>query len=207
MFREYFREVLSSRTVRPSFCEGDVLGALLLLAEGPTGRYALKEFLGLGDAAARTLLRRLHRLGLVKPAGRKGHVLTERGRLMAESLKRYLAEFKELPRSFLSIGEFDYGFRLRGLSHIISSGVEERDLAVSSGGKGATTIIVKDGRFMVPSVMELTGEDEAFVRRFFDPEEGDVILVVSASDRSTALRAGLNVVANLIMQLESEETR
>ncbi|MEM1723533.1 MAG: DUF4443 domain-containing protein [Candidatus Jordarchaeales archaeon] len=207
MFREYFRDALSSRTVRPSFCEGDVLGALLLLAEGPTGRYALKDFLGLGDAAARTLLRRLHRLGLVKPAGRKGHILTERGRSIAESLKRYLAEFKELPRSFLSIDKCDYGFRLRGLSHIISNGVKERDLAVSSGGKGATTIIVKDGRFIVPSVMELTGKEEDFLRRFFDPEEGDVILIVSAKDRSTALRAGLNVVAELIMQAEVEGIR
>jgi len=205
LFREFFGEVLSSRTVRPSFREGDVLGVLLLLAEEPVGRYAIRDVLGLGDAAARTLLRRLQRLGLVRPAGRKGHVLTDRGRMVAEKLMGYIAEFRRLPESFLSVGRCDYGFRLRGLSHLISGGVEERDLAVSGGGRGATTIIVKSGKLVVPSVKELDDWEEAFLRSFFKLEEGDVVLVVSAEDCPSALRAGLSVAAKLIERAESED--
>lgn len=207
MFRELFGEVLASRTVRPSFREGDVLGVLLLLAEEPVGRYFVRDVLGLGDAVARTLLRRLQRLGLVRPAGRKGHVLTNRGRLVVEKLTGYVAEFRRLPESFLSVGRCDYGFRLRGLSHLISGGIEERDLAISGGGRGATTVIVKGGKLVVPSVKELDGGEEAFLRGFFELEEGDVILVVSAEDCPSALRAGLNVAARLIERAESEGLR
>ncbi|MBS7288080.1 MAG: hypothetical protein KIH01_04885 [Candidatus Freyarchaeota archaeon] len=204
MLRRFFGEVLASRTVRPSFREGDVLGVLLLLAEEPVGRYAVRDVLGLGDAAVRTMLRRLQRLGLIRPAGRKGHVLTDKGRLVAEKLMGYVAEFRRLPKSFLSVGECDYGFRIRGMSHLISGGVEERDIAVSGGGRGATTIIVKSGRLVVPSVKELDGEEEAFLRRFFELEEGDVVLIVSAEDCPSALRAGLSVAASLIKRAETE---
>ncbi len=203
MFRKLFSDVLSSRTVRPSFREGDILGVLLMLVKEPAGRYMLKDSLGLSDATARTLLRRLQQAGIVRVSGKKGHMLTEKGLMIVEKLQSYLAEFKKLPESFLSVGKCDYGFRLRNVVSLISGGVEERDLVVSVGGKGATTIMVKKGKLVVPSVKELEGEEDAFLRRHFKLEEEDVILVVSAEDCTSALRAGLTVVAKLIEKAEA----
>jgi len=192
VIKRFFESVLASKTVPPGFREEDVLGVILLLgrSDGPVGRYTVKRKLGLGEATAKTLLRRLHGLGIVRPAGRRGHVLTEEGKTIVDIVEGYIAEFKRVPRSDFSLGECDYGIRFRGLSHLVSTGLDQRDQAVAMGADGATTIIVREGRFLVPSVKELEGEEEEFIRRHFNLEEGDVVVIVSGRDCLSAFKAG-----------------
>lgn len=74
-----------------------VVAVLAGAARSPVGRPAIERSLGLGEASARTLLRRLRVLGLLKPAGRSGHEATELGRRVAGLLG--VIRVARLPRS------------------------------------------------------------------------------------------------------------
>lgn len=60
-----------------------MLAALREASARPVGRPYLERSLGLGEASARSLLRRLRSLGLLEPAGRQGHRATPRGERLA----------------------------------------------------------------------------------------------------------------------------
>ncbi len=60
-----------------------VLAALREASERPVGRPYLERALGLSEASARSLIRRLRSMGLLEPAGKAGHRATERGSRLA----------------------------------------------------------------------------------------------------------------------------
>ncbi|MEM2958274.1 MAG: DUF4443 domain-containing protein [Candidatus Jordarchaeaceae archaeon] len=198
---ELLEAVKESPTISPSFNGVDVLMVLLLFSQKkyPIGRYALREQLKLGPGVIRTLLRRLTQLNLIKPVGRKGHTLTAEGEKTIEELRRVMPEEKKLPESELSIGgESNYGIRLRNTADKISDGLGQRDKAVQVGAGGATTIICKGGKLLIPKIGELKVEEEKMIRGAFKVQEGDTIIITSADNDLTAWRGALAVALNLI---------
>ncbi len=71
----------------PSYSLYHVYMALKLIAEGPRGRPSLVRDLGLGEASARTLLKRLKSADLLVQ-GQKGSILSSEGRRLLELLSR-----------------------------------------------------------------------------------------------------------------------
>jgi hypothetical protein len=68
--------------------------------------------------------------------------------------------------------------------------LEQRDAAVKAGAKGATTIIFKSGRLVIPSVSDdLSRDYPKTVERLvslLQPEENDVIVVAGADSLELA---------------------
>ncbi|HYZ58886.1 MAG TPA: DUF4443 domain-containing protein [Nitrososphaeraceae archaeon] len=56
-----------------------------------------------------------------------------------------------LPKCSIALGNFNYVVLLKQHSHAIKSGVEQRDAAIKIGAKGATTLLFKQNKFMMPS--------------------------------------------------------
>ncbi|MHA1208506.1 MAG: DUF4443 domain-containing protein [Candidatus Freyarchaeota archaeon] len=198
---ELLEAVRVSPTISPSFESYDVLMVLLFFAERdyPIGRYSLREELKLGPGVIRTLLRRLTQLNLIKPVGRKGHVLTPEGEKTVREIRKFIAEEKKLQESDLSIGgKSNYGVRVRNTADKISDGVGQRDRAVRAGASGATTIICKKGKLIIPSIRELNKSEEKMIREAFDVHEGDTIIITSADDDLIAWRGALAAALNLI---------
>lgn len=75
-----------------------ILKSLSLMRERPIGRPNLERNLGIGEASARTLLRRLRELGLVRKTS-NGHVLTEKGKKVIEKINN-LIKIKYIGRFF-----------------------------------------------------------------------------------------------------------
>ncbi len=73
-----------------------VVAVLAEASRGPIGRPSIEKALGLGEASARTIIRRLRGLGLLRPAGRSGHEATELGRRVAQLLR--LVRVETVPR-------------------------------------------------------------------------------------------------------------
>ena len=68
-----------------------VLAALREASARPVGRPYIEKALGLGEASARSLIKRLRSMGLLEPAGKSGHKATEKGSRLA-SLHELVAE-------------------------------------------------------------------------------------------------------------------
>ncbi len=198
---ELLEAVKLSPTISPSFNSYDVLMVLLFFSEKkfPIGRYTLKEQLKLGPGVIRTLLRRLAQLNLIRPVKKKGHILTDEGKKTIKGIRKFIAEEKRLPESDLFIGgKNNYGIRLRNVSDKISDGLEQRDKAIKVGAGGATTIICKDGKLIIPPIHELNEKEEKMIREAFDLHEKDTIIIISADDDLIAWRGALAVALNLI---------
>lgn len=197
---ELLEAIKESPTISPSFNSYDVLMVLLFFAKKkyPIGRYALREQLKLGPGVIRTLLRRLAQLNLIKPVEKKGHVLTTEGEETVKEIRKFIAEEKRFHESHLFIGgENFYGIRLRNAADKISDGQEQRDRAILVGAGGATTIVCRNGKLIIPSIRELEENEDKMIREAFDVHEGDTIIITSASDELTAWRGALAASLNL----------
>ncbi len=198
---ELLEAIKESPTISPSFNSYDVLMVLLFFSEKkyPVGRYALREQLKLGPGVIRTLLRRLAQLNLITPVGKKGHVLTAEGEETIKEIRKLIAEEKRLQESDLVIGrENSYGIRLINTANKISDGLVERDKAIQVGADGATTIICKRGKLIIPSIRELNEKEEKMIRQAFNVHEGDTIIITSADDDLIAWKGALAAALNLI---------
>jgi predicted transcriptional regulator len=174
----------------PYFMEAHVVKALMTIdAEGPVGRAKLASTLGLGEGTTRTLLRHFENEGLVKTS-KAGITLTKSGKRTASDLKSRISDQVEVPKSPLTVGPFNMAVLVKDAAQAVKGGVEQRDAAIRIGASGATTLIYRHGRLNMPMVEENVFKGtpkihEALILKF-KPEEGDVIIIGSASDRLTA---------------------
>lgn len=188
----------------PLFSFLDALNVLEVVSrEGPIGRQRLSTEVGLGEGSTRTILKRLKRLGLVE-SNKLGCRLTEEGERFLQSLKSKLGAPIPLQRSFLTVGESNFGILVKGVGDKVGSGIEQRDAAVRMGATGATTLIFKEGKLLMPPTNKPLEEDwpelAESIRRTFAPNENDVIIVCGAEDKAAAERGAMAAAWSLIRE-------
>ena len=72
--------------VRPGFTPWHVIAFMLMAWSGPVGRPTVSKMLGIGDTAAKTMLRRLREMGVIIQVGRSGSILNRELRGVVEKL-------------------------------------------------------------------------------------------------------------------------
>jgi len=161
------------------------------------GRQRLGEALGLGEGSVRTLVSLLRSRGLIR-ADERGMRLTSRG---LRELEAAGLESSPVSARGLSVSECDVAVRVRGAAGRVRDGLRQRDEAVMAGAEGATTLVVRGGRLLMPpetdidsSSPELAGQ----VRRAFQLMEGDAIVIGSARSRRAAEDGALAAAVDLM---------
>jgi predicted transcriptional regulator len=179
----------------PYFMEAHLVKALMVIeTEGPIGRVKLSKTLALGEGTMRTLIRHFENEGLVETS-KAGITLTKSGKNIASSLKSRISEQIDVPRSSLTVGLYNVAVLVKNVAQAVKGGVEQRDAAIKMGASGATTLSYSHGKLRMPMVDEDVFRDSPIIREAlvlkFKPLEGDVIIIGSADDRSTAQLAAL----------------
>jgi len=174
----------------PSFIEVHVIKALEVIGSGEAvGRIRLSKMLGLGEGEARTLVKHLKNEGLIE-VSRSGIVLSKFGEEVFTDLRSQIGKEVEVPESSLTVGPFNTAILVRNMAHIVRHGVEQRDAAIRVSASGATTLIFRNKRLIIPGV----GEDilrevptiQDLLVSSLKPGENDVIIIGSANDKQTA---------------------
>jgi hypothetical protein len=79
---------------------------------------------------------------------------------------------------------------VKGTANRVKSGIEQRDAAVRAGADGAITLVVKQGKLVMPSAAELVKRRQENVARKiqeeFRPQENDVIIIAGANSQQNA---------------------
>ncbi len=175
---------LSARGVRgpaPSFDEVHIARALCLLYDNPPlGRITLSKSLGIGEGAARTLIRKLSSLGLLKVDAVGGCLLTEKGEELAQRLRKLFPKSLQLNLPSLKIGRHGYAVLIRR-SISDQKVILIRDVAVRYGATGALVVKYCEGRLEVPLVYddlksEYPSEAQAILSKL-EPKDGDTIII------------------------------
>ncbi|MEM2869999.1 MAG: DUF4443 domain-containing protein [Thermoplasmata archaeon] len=161
------------------------------------GRQRLSEVLGLGEGSVRTLLSFLRSRNLLV-IDKVGVRLNERGirELEATGLKTASVNAREL-----SVGECDVAVRVRGAARRVKDGLRQRDAAVMAGADGATTLVFRGGRLLMPPKTDIESscpELAKEVRAAFELEEGDAIVIGSARSRRAAEDGAIAAAVDLI---------
>ena len=155
----------------------------LVKSRGHISRDLLSKELGLGEGSIRTLMRHLQMNNMIK-ATNAGTTMTQKGEaLLLELLSSIPTEMK-LPKCSIALGKFNYVVLLKQHSHAIKSGVEQRDAAIKIGAKGATTLLFKQNKFVMPSntnydSLQKEPKISKLLIRTLNPKEGDAIIIGS----------------------------
>ena len=142
----------------PSFAIHHAIKAFELIAKEHVGRGRLSEQLGIGEGATRTLLNRLKEAGLIV-VSKKGCSFTARGNRLWKELGLVFVKKACLGRNELVLTKCNVAIQLRGLGNEVQTGLEQRDAALIAGARGATTLVFKKGKLVMPNMSEDISRD------------------------------------------------
>jgi predicted transcriptional regulator len=187
---------------QPSFTVFDLLMAIELIAErAPIGRGKLSEELDIGKGTIRTLIKRLKESGLIDTS-RLGCSLTGKGLEVWDEIGQIISEKVRIPENDLTFAVYNVGVLVKGRGDRVKDGLEQRDATIAVGARGATTLIYRDKKLIVPRVSEDLARDfpVAFeqITRKIRIEENDVVVIGSADARKKAEYGALAAAWTLI---------
>jgi len=183
----------------PKFNDYHIWKALNYLSDKePVGRKKLASVLGIGEGSTRTILNIMQDENLIS-IGKSGIFLTNEG---IETKKKLHMDVVRIPAGDLTIGDWDCAVRVPRMARNVKYGCEERDRAIISGARGATTLVYTNNKLMfageeypvdeetenkIKAVMTLRNEDVVIIGTGPDPESAE----------NGAVAAGLYILGGL----------
>lgn len=168
-----------------SFDSVHVLKVLQLIEDkGHVSRSLLCQELALGEGSIKTLLKHMKIQDLLE-ATKSGTVMSEKGRKISSEILLSIPAETAIPKCSIALGKFNHVVLLKGYGFAVKQGIEQRDAAIKRGALGATTLLFKDGKFVMPrmgtSYDPLKNESHIYKLRSTTrnyPVKGDSIKVV-----------------------------
>jgi Domain of unknown function (DUF4443) len=185
-----------------SFDVVHVFAALQMIGKNnnTTSRHTLCTGLVLGEGTIKTLVKHLKMQGLIETSNR-GTKLTVKGKSICEGLLSAIPAEMSLPKCSVALSRFNYAVLVREFGFAVGLGIEQRDAAIKMGAKGATTLLFKDNKFVMPANSDDSLKKEREVRRMLieklNPREGDVIIIGSADNNGKTAELGAKNAALL----------
>jgi hypothetical protein len=187
----------------PSFTGPHILLVFLSVASSSyVGREPLAKMSGLGEGAARTVLKRLKGSGYVDVI-RSGCFLTRSGTRQAASIASTMKGPVTIPRSNLTVGEHQAALVFRRAAGKVRSGIEQRDSAIRAGASGATTYVLEAGKFTMPGGSSNCEKDFpspawSVLKRELGPKNGDVVILCGGEGEVSARLGAIAAAVTLL---------
>jgi predicted transcriptional regulator len=202
-FKQILEKITGEKAPGPSptFSVFHMLRAIELIANKAIGRSKLAEELGVGEGATRTMINRLKDAGLITTS-KLGCSLTSKGLKLWNEYRTVFRRKVGIGKSELTLADYNVAILVKNRGHKVKSGMEQRDAAIMVGAKGATTIMFKGERLVIPSVSDNMAKDFPKVAnqmvRLLQPEENDVIVVGGADSLAKAEYGALAAAWTLV---------
>src|ERR671919_2309352 len=156
----------------------------LIEDRGHVSRGLLSKELALGGGVVKTLIKHLKMQDMIHTT-KSGTKMTDKGKSIYSHLRSSIPTELNVPKCSVALGKFNYAVLLKQFNFAIKSGIEQRDAAIKIRAKGATTLLYKDAKFIMPSNMTydpLKKEPQIrtlLIERFYPLEEGDAVIIGS----------------------------
>jgi len=197
-FRTALRRIVerSAPGRAPSFGEAHVIKALELASGEGVGRAALSTRLGVGEGVARTLIRHLREADLIEVTAR-GLTTSRKGELLLGDIHAVIQRVGVAPATDDTVGGHNYAVLVRGAAARVRAGVEQRDAALLSGAKGATTIVYGDGA-RIPGMDRAPDLALRELVKGSSPRKGDVAIIGTGDSPLSAELGALSAALGLV---------
>ena len=154
----------------------------LIEKKGHVSRNLLCKELSLGEGSVKTLVKHLKTQGIIE-SNKAGTTTSSKGKRISEQLLSAIPEEMSLSKCYVALGKFNYAVLLKQYGFALKSGIEQRDAAIRMGAIGATSLLFKHNRFVMPGTSDdpLTKEPNTarLLLEKLKPEEGDAIVIGS----------------------------
>src|SRR5215210_607848 len=154
----------------------------LSFGNGHISRDLLKKELSLGEGSIKTLVKHLKTTNMIMTSN-AGTILTDTGERIISQILVHIPKETIIPKSSITVGKFNYVVLVKNIANSIHSGIEQRDIAIKSGAMGATTLIFKDGKFLISGTNFNALVNELHVQKILienlHPNNNDVIIIGS----------------------------
>lgn len=161
------------------------------------GRKQIADAIGIGEGSMRTIIEYLRGLGMID-VRQTGIKITRHGNDFLNNLPIKMAN---VGHGSFAVGQECVAVQMSNNGSKIKMGVEQRDSAIMAGAEGATTLVVRDSKFIVPPDYVLDDQDpriSALLRSVFNVREGDAIIIGTASTISKAEDGALAAAFDLL---------
>jgi len=158
----------------------------LIQERGHVSRDALCEELELGEGTIKTLVRHLKMQNLIESTN-AGTKMTKKGNLFFSELSDSMPSEISLSKCAITLGKHNYAVLVKQMSSAVKSGIEQRDAAIKMGASGATTLLFKDNKFLIPRIdFDALKDEHQLSEQLIEnlnPQDGDV-LIIGSDNRS-----------------------
>ncbi len=178
----------------------------LIEREGTVSRNVLSRELGLGEGSIKTLIKHLKMEDMIRTTNR-GTKMSDKGKSILKKLSAYIGHETSVPECSISIGKFNHAILLKQMRCEISSGIEQRDIAIKNGAKGAITLTFENERFLTANTNYDSLQNETSTKKLLvnklNPIENDIIII--GSDDSNYIIAELAAKAAALYTLNNHD--
>jgi len=183
----------------------------LMQNNGHVSRASLCKNLALGEGVIKTLVKHLKMQDMIETSN-GGTTMTDKGRAISAELIACIPFETTIPKCSVALGRFNHAVLLKELGFTVRSGLEQRDAAIKVGAIGASTLLFKEDKFLMPngSYDTLKSEPEicALLIKKLKPVDGDIVIIGSSeNDKKTAEFAAKNAALLTIMDHEKHQYR
>ncbi len=190
-FKATLEKIAREKAPGPStrFSVPHLIVAIEAISEEKCGRIRLSEHLRIGEGTTRTIIRRLKAEGIIS-VSKEGCSLTKEGKFLWQTYHSTFSKIVSIGTNELTDSTHNSAILIRRPEVRIGSGILQRDAAVKTGAKSATTMVFKSGKLKIPAVSDDISTDFPEIARklieFLHPEENDVIILGTAENQREA---------------------
>src|ERR1044072_471221 len=178
----------------------------LIHERGHVSRDGLREELELGEGTVKTLLRHLKLQNLIESTN-AGTTMTKNGNLFFSELSDSMPREIGLSKCAITLGKYNYAVLVKQMSSAIRSGIEQRDAAIKMGASGATTLLFKENKFLIPKIdYDALKDDHQLSEQLIEnlhPQDGDVLII--GSDNRSKKKAEFAAKSAALVTIMSHE--
>jgi len=183
----------------------------LMQNNGHVSRASLCKNLDLGEGVIKTLVKHLKMQNFIETSN-GGTTMTDKGRAISAELIACIPFETTIPKCSVALGRFNHAVLLKELGFTVRSGLEQRDAAIKMGAIGASTLIFKEDKFLMPNgsydTLKSEPEINVLLIKKLKPVDGDIVIIGSAdNDKKTAELAAKNAALLTIMNHEKHQYR
>ena len=201
--KELLNSLVKEKAPGPAltFTSLHLIKVLELIAEGPIGRGKLAKKLGIGEGTIRTIIKRLKDSNLIE-ISKNGCHLTNFGKNFWKKFKEKIPKKVFLEKNEFSLAEHTVAVLIKKCGDKVRIGMQQRDAAIMAGAEGATTLVVKDGKIILPGVSDDVAKDYPVAYRqivkLLRPEHDDVVIVGTGETKEKAEYGALAAALTLL---------
>ncbi len=179
------------------FNDANVYWALHVLSSGRRiGRKKLAEEIGVGEGSMRRIIDTLKdwEFIIIKQTG---ITITKGGQAFLDRLPMKVVNVR-VEGSVL--GAYQQAILVLGCADKVVNGMEQRDAGIKVGADGCTTIVIRDGKLMVPPDWNIDEEDPEMaymIRKESGITQSDALIIGGADTKAAAIEAAVSAALQL----------